>query len=329
MTLETCFDQDKYVRFPKMDHFEDVFGIPTEGIAHYGSTFFVSEKIDGANLGIYIPQEGPVSCFSRSGENATGGLFKFVADKDILDPLIKALRLMLRFKGYQAMYLWGEYFGQNVCRRIGYKGELGQFQFYDGWIEIDETRNIDLHPRNLIAMIEALEAMFPNEGLRDWFVKYDTHRDVSFLQLKEALPIPVKSGYSEKDNAEGYVITEIDDAMNIRLNRWKYKDPAFADRSIKRKEPAPSDPALIQLHDLYLTYVNENRVRDLLSKTTERTKLDVLIRSLINDIREDFMKDNEKAMIGLTDKERKFVMNAGSLPFMTLKEVLKKEKAGC
>lgn len=327
--LPTCYDKSKYVRFPKMDHFSDVFGIPTEGFQHTGSTFFVSEKIDGANLGVYIPAEGLVSCFSRSGENAVGGLFKFAADKDALTPLIKAFQTMLRFKEYQGMYLWGEYFGQNVCRRIGYKGALGQFQFYDGFIVIDGERQIDLHPRNLIAMVEAMDKANPELNIPGWFVKYDAHRDVSFLQLRDACPIPVKSIYSEKDDSEGYVITEINDEDNTRAHRWKYKDPRFSDKAAKKRTPTPSNPELVQLKESFATYINENRVVDLLSKTTERTKLDVLVRALIKDAVEDFTKDNERALIALSDKERKFVLSAGSLPFLTLKEVLKKEKAGC
>ena len=53
------------------------------------------------------------------------------------------------------------------------------------------------------------------------------------------------------------------------------------------------------------------------------------MRALIKDAIEDFTKDNTRALIALSDKERKFVLSAGSLPFLMLKEVLKKEQTGC
>lgn len=325
-TLETQYDKEKFVRFPKMEHFSDNFGIPSENEYHLGSQFYVSEKIDGANLGLYIPINGAVSCFSRSGENAAGGLFKFITDKDNLTSLVEALRKKLQDWGADGIYLWGEYFGQNVCRRIGYKGALGQFRFFDGFIE-RENENHRLSPDRIVDLIQVLEHDFPELNVKDFFVRYWIAKSIVMRDLLEEMPLPIKSEWGENSNAEGYVISEV--TADGLVARWKYKDPAFSDRKVAKKIPAPSDPELVKLHDAFETYFNENRVRDLLSKTTEREKIDVLIRALMSDAREDFVKDNEQAMLGLTEKEKKYIFNVGRLPFETLKIVLVKEKAGC
>ena len=325
-TLETQYDKEKFVRFPKMEHFSDNFGIPSENEYHLGSQFYVSEKIDGANLGLYIPIKGAVSCFSRSGENAAGGLFKFITDKDNLTSLVEALRKKLQDWGADGIYLWGEYFGQNVCRRIGYKGALGQFRFFDGFIE-RENENHRLSPDRIVDLIQVLEHDFPELNVKDFFVRYWIAKSIVMRDLLEEMPLPIKSEWGENSNAEGYVISEV--TADGLVARWKYKDPAFSDRKVAKKIPAPSDPELVKLHDAFETYFNENRVRDLLSKTTEREKIDVLIRALMSDAREDFVKDNEQAMLGLTEKEKKYIFNVGRLPFETLKIVLVKEKAGC
>ena len=121
------------------------------------------------------------------------------------------------------------------------------------------------------------------------------------------------------------MITEVNQDAEI-VGRWKYKDPAFKDHAAKKKIEVTKNPQITALNEEYLTYFNENRVLDTLSKTTERNKLDMLCKMLINDAREDFLKSHEKELIGLSDKEKKFVLYSGSLPFLLLKDALKKEK---
>lgn len=320
--METAFLKEQYIRFPKMDHFSDCFGVPTESFKHLNSVFYVSEKIDGANLGLFIPWIGSVSCFSRSGENACGGLFKFIADKEELNGLISALQDYMRKNEVAGIYLWGEYFGQNVCRRIGYKGPLGQFKFYDGIFYksiVSETTGRRLTPPRLTLLADQLPSEFKN-----FFVKFREFHLSSFLDLKDALPLPAKSEYSN-DNMEGYVISEVDEDYEFK-GRWKYKDPAFSDTAAKKKIAPVCDPTVLTLQAIYRGYVNMNRAIDLLSKTTERTKLDQLVKALIQDAKEDFLKDHEKELIGLTEKEKKWVFNAGSTPFLMIKEAIKQEK---
>ena len=320
--LQTQYSKDKFIRFPSMDHFSDCFGTPRESWKHTDTSFWVSEKLDGANLGLYIPASGSCSCFSRSGENACGGLFKFIADKDVLEPMVITVQNQLRSTGILAMYLWGEYYGQNVCRRIGYKGPLGQFKFFDGFTEHEGDDGV-YHRRLTPPRIKYLAEEYLSD-FKDFFVEYTSYLNSSYLDLKDALPLPCVSAYS-KDPMEGYVITEVNQDAEF-VGRWKYKDPAFKDHAAKKKIEVTKNPQITALNEEYLTYFNENRVLDTLSKTTERNKLDMLCKMLINDAREDFLKSHEKELISLSDKEKKFVLYSGSLPFLLLKDALKKEK---
>lgn len=320
--MQTTFDKSKYVRFPSMDHFSDCFGTPRESWKRSEVTFWVSEKLDGANLGLYIPADGSVSCFSRSGENACGGLFKFITDKDILNPLIQKIQSQLKEHNCLSMYLWGEYFGQNVCRRIGYKGALGQFKFFDGFTTFKGNDGNEYHRALTPPRMQRLAEMLPE--FSDFFVPYHKYTNVSFLDLKELLPLPAKSDFSN-DNLEGYVITEVDSDQEF-VARWKYKDPKFKDSAARKKIETSANPQCIQLQAEFQAMLCENRMLDLLSKTTERKRLDVLIRMFISDAREDFMKTHEKDLLGLSEKEKKFVFYAGSLPFELLKATLKKEE---
>lgn len=317
--MDSSYNKSKFVRFPKMEHFSDVFGIPTEKEVHVDTSFFVSEKIDGANIGIYIPLEGEVSSFSRNGENADGGLFSYKVDKECLEGLISELRPWMKKHQIKFIYLWGEYFGQHVCRRIGYKGPLGQFKFFDGFMEVeDEEEEVRLTPPFMIALREYFS------HYEDFFIPYHQFHNISFLELKERLPLPCQSGYS-LDPMEGYVISEVAEDGTL-VGRWKYKDPAFKDHAAKKKVEASQNPEAIPLHEAYLTYINKNRMLDYLSKTTERVKLDSLVRGFINDAKEDFIKTYSKELAVLTDKEMKYVMSAGKTPFELLKECLKEEK---
>lgn len=321
--LQTQYSKKYYERFPSMDHFSDCFGTPRESWKHTESTFWVSEKLDGANLGLYIPASGYPSCFSRSGEDACTGLFKFIIDKDALEPLVERIQKQLQENKCHGMYLWGEYYGNNVCRRINYKGEAGQFKFFDGYTLYDDGEDVLTFKRRLTPpRMQRLAEMNPD--LSEFFVPYYKFQCASFLDLKNLFPLPAKSSFSE-DPLEGYVITEVDSDQEF-IARWKYKDPRFKDHAAKKKIETSQNPQCISLQEEYQSYFCENRVLDLLSKTTERTRLDVLVQSLIKDAREDFIKNHEKDLLGLSEKEKRFVFYAGSIPFNLLKEVLLKQK---
>ena len=65
------FDESKFRKFPKIENLELASEFPIAAVCQ-SSKFFVSEKIDGCNLGVYVPldNETPFSFYSRSGINA-------------------------------------------------------------------------------------------------------------------------------------------------------------------------------------------------------------------------------------------------------------------
>lgn len=300
------FNKEEFVRFPKIEHFIDYCKEPDyAGITR----FYVSEKIDGCNIGLSINDDGKVSAFSRSGERADCGLFKFGTDSYIIEPLISQCVRFLNRHNYPRIYLWGEYFGTNVCNRINYKVKA-DFRFYDGLIiDNSKSENIRLTPIQLDVIFNELGAY-----LKDRFLVRFTEYECTKTELYNQLVLPIHSEYCD-DNAEGYVITALKDGY-FSAN-WKLKDPKFSDRKSPKFEHSESKG----LNAQFIDFITRNRAIDVLNKTTERQRIDVLVRMLLDDAKADFIKSNPQ-ILTFDEKEQKKIFNARSVPFLILKSVL-------
>lgn len=311
--MDFAFITREFIRYPKMEHFRDYCNMHD----YMGpSTFYVSEKIDGCNIGLSVNKDGHVCAFSRNGENADCGLFKFKQDSYILKPLITQLSKYLKLYELERVYLFGEYFGSNVCNRINY-GVNADFRFYDGVLipyigdsllysyALDGTR---LTPVKFSSMFDELGAY-----LKDRFCVQFTKYVCNKHELLDKLVLPVHSEYCG-DNAEGYVITL--DGGYYANSTFKLKDPSFSDRRIPKFEHSESK----SLNAQFTILINRNRALDLLSKTTER-QLDKLARMLVDDAKLDFLKSNPQ-ILDFDENEQKKIFNARSTPFIILKSVI-------
>lgn len=299
--------------FGKMEHLSDV--ILKRDKRETPTDFWVSEKIDGCNLGIHITQSG-ANYYSRNGNNANG-LFDFEKDGVVLLPLIKAIQDKL---GSRSLYLWGEYFGSRINRRINYGIQAG-FKFYDGVIS-DNGGEIRLTPQNLERFKEEhLDGKFD-----DFFVKYTHYKANSLSKLKLMLPLPSKSEYSD-DNREGYVITEV---THNGVLHYKYKDGEFRDKPPKLKFEDLSErrKLIVSLNGIFKAYFNQARVTDVFSKNTNLCNENIpeLCRQLVEDAKEDFEKDYFEELSKLDDGDSKKVYNVGGIPFKLVKTELAKQK---
>ncbi|HRW22402.1 MAG TPA: hypothetical protein P5509_10550, partial [Bacteroidales bacterium] len=75
------------------------------------------------------------------------------------------------------------------------------------------------------------------------------------------------------------------------------------------KEEIKLSPEAETLLETILTYVNENRLRAVLSKMEAITDkcFGKLVGNLSKDVIEDFLKDHKEEFMSLPDKERKYV----------------------
>lgn len=307
--MDFDFKQEEFIYYPKIYHFLDYCKMPYQTGP---SRFYVSEKIDGCNIGLSINRDSHVCAFSRNGEDANCGLFRFKYDSSMIEPLITQVVKYINSHDLERVYLFGEYFGSNVCNRIKY-GVSADFRFYDG-LAIPCTgrlvNNIRLAPVQLDAMFNELGAY-----LKDRFLVRFTEYRCDKNELYSQLVLPVHSEYCN-DNAEGYVITLLD-SHGYYASNFKLKDPNFSDRKSPKFKYSESKNLNTQFIDL----INKNRALDLLSKTTER-QIDKLARMLIDDAKSDFVNLNPQ-ILDFDEKEQKRIFNARSAPFLILKSVIK------
>lgn len=327
LMINFTYDRSKFRKFGKMEHFEDSFN-DAASIPHVGNRFIVSEKIDGCNIGIYIDPD-QVCAFSRNGENALVGLYNFKNDSNKLTDFIEHIQFTLKNhhnleNKVSAVYLYGEYYGSNIMRRIEYKGNGGQFKFFEMWNHIT---NGDDNYWMIVDQEYFIPSLFEDNKSGTYYsddliIRHNTYKNISINELKDHLPLPFKSEYADQ-NAEGYVISEFDSNHQL-VGRWKWKDKAFCEkREVRHVNEFTSEAK--KYHELFMSYFNENRVLNVLSKTTERNRIDMLVRMLVNDALEDFGKDYGFEMTKLDEKELKFVFNNKSVPYILIKKYIDKE----
>jgi hypothetical protein len=345
--LQSQFDSKKFIKYPSIENLESEEDFPTpEQIRDYELQFWYSEKIDGANLGIYVPlkgeRKGVPSFYSRSGQNADN-LFGFAAHKNRLKVFLKHLvdffdqdivyqsfsTASVR-KWCEGIYLWGEYYGDRINRRVKY-GVDGAFKFYDIMLVCEgDTQSLIQKPKYFSDFCTA----FTTNNCPTELIEGDSFllppiiidSDISTKEdLMKRFPLPAKSGLCD-DNTEGYVITCAGSGV---FRRWKWKDPKFKEKTREKKPHFEEtvNPEFNALHNEFISYITLNRAIGVLSKTTERKKVDRLVKDLLTDAKEDFMKVHGNDMKDRDPKFAKGVFNVGSLAFMTIKKALTIENA--
>ena len=329
--LPSQCDSEKFIKFPKIENLENEFRFPTEEEQKEHCVYIVAtEKLDGANLGVYIPRIGLPSFYSRNGLNADG-LYNFSNDKTQLVPFVEIVQGYLQFLGQtngsraQGIWFWGEYFGNGVMNRVKYNGKRGRVMFYDAMLDMPDRGF--LNPFVLDLLVDAVDSWAAKNGYEDgafarWFLKnkyVPRLETVTKETLREFYPLPCKSEFSDSDNREGWVVTMFSE--NGFYRRWKIKDEKFSETRIPSKASVHC-PVLSRLRELFKGYVTLNRAQGILTKTPERRKIDKLVKMLIQDAREDFMHDHGAELEGFDDKMIRKVFNAGADPFMRIKEAI-------
>lgn len=309
--------------FGKMAQLDDA--IREQDVRDYSTTFWVSEKIDGCNIGIHITPT-QIFCYSRNGNDAND-LFDFSSDRCAFEGLIISIQEFIRdnrAKGVESVYLWGEYYGNKINRRINY-GVNSAFKFYDGYIigfgfeGIEDTPSeIRLTPKMLNWFVSNLRG-----DVKKFFVNFKEYRADSLSDLKAMLPLPAKSEYCD-DEMEGYVITEITE--DYKVVHYKYKSEKFQNKppKVKFAEESELNKKVVSLNEIFKKYVNDARVIEVFSKNTDLSNknMSCLCRQLIDDAKEDFNADYADSLKELDADESKRVYNIGSLPYLMIKRGL-------
>lgn len=306
-------------------------------------SFYVSEKIDGCNLGMFVPKEGAPYFFSRNGEDANG-LYDFDKDKHQLKRFVECVQGFLGTNAIEAenlegLYFWGEYFGNRINRRINY-GDRGQIRFYDAMIVTKKDIESVEHAPNLLTplffmfLCVEINLYATNNGyFKDfkenelsWEFFYPADYDFESASKEKILenfkPDCEKSVFAiDGGHPEGYVITAADDQRVV--GRWKIKAEAFKERARQPKMEKVTDDEQVYFRSVFYSYININRAKALLSKTTERS-MKVLLPQFIQDAKEDFLEEHPEIK-NKDPKWLKVIFNAGKLPYTVMTEALQEE----
>lgn len=306
-------------------------------------SFYVSEKIDGCNIGMFVPKEGAPYFFSRNGEDANG-LYDFDKDKHQLKRFVECVQGFINTdaideENVEGLYFWGEYFGNRINRRINY-GDAGQIRFYDAMVvttaDLETRAPVLLTPLMFMFLCVQINLYATNNGyfkdFKDneisWEFLYPADYDFESASKSQILenfnPDVEKSHFAiDGGHPEGYVVTAAVDEKIV--GRWKIKSEKFVERARQPKMERVVDDEQVYFRSLFYTYINVNRAKALLSKTTERS-MKALLPQFIQDAKDDFLEEHPE----VKEKEPKWlkaIFNAGKLPYTVMTEAIQQEIA--
>jgi Rnl2 family RNA ligase len=330
--LQLPCNKEAFIKYPKQDHLADDRNFPSPSQIYKDKmVFFATEKIDGCNLGVWIPKEGEVSFFSRNGENASC-LFTFETDHLTLLPFVDAARKQMKniveyvtgdadgLDKTKGIYFYGEYFGHKINRRVDY-GSNSRFRFYDLKVVYEDGQMFDAFPNFFIEMNLTVE----DPNFTSFLHVPKVLNVLNRADLGDEVPLPFVSPLSPTgSNAEGWVVTAcgVNADGPYRL-RWKHKDPEFKDSKETKRRKIVLDNIQTELKDEFQNYLTKNRAIDLLSKTTCR-EVKRLIPMLIEDAREDFKKKHPE-LENMEKKAVSYIFNAGKTPYFLIRDLLEEE----
>lgn len=267
--------------------------------------YVITEKIDGSNISWTIYPDGHIRFASRNHFLPMDGSFHktsiqelYNVDKKILENLAKDAK-----ENDVRITLYGELFGPGIQNRINYGGKRRILYF---GMKIDD----DFIPWGRFQY------------------KIPTHRTVPVVDivfgLDKAIAYNVEKLYTsltvepDVDIAEGVVIAPLDNVYYDGLGRvfmLKKKSAKFEEKSAAKHKKEPIPDEVLNAHDVFLQYINENRLLSVISKEGEpESDKDIgkYIRLMIIDAKEDFMTEHSDLVDGFDKKELKIVFNVGS-----------------
>lgn len=322
--MDIQFSNQYFRKFPKIELIEcarDQF--PTaDQLRNHQYRLMISEKVDGSNIGLYIPigdRNQPVYPFTRNGDDPTS-LYNFEHDCNQLTQVVDCIRHYYGDQPISGIYLWGEYYGSNILRRIKYRNK-GTFVFYNMMIVTDiNDRSVKMvNPDQFNQIVDDLVGQFDVDPAM--FLKSTPIDDVySIDDLINTIKFPVKSAFADDDDVEGFVITVVDNMGSI-VNQFKIKDSRFAEKKAT-KVVINRQSSVIDARNLFQTYITDSRAVSVISKTADRSNIPNLVRMLIADAKQQFMADNPHIVETYDKDQLKFIFNAGNAGFIAIKRAL-------
>lgn len=322
--MNVVFNASKFVKFPKIENLRNAREFPV--VVPKTAKFYVSEKIDGCNMGMYIDLEtSDVSFYSRNGMDGRN-LFNFKEDCSQLDVFVNDFRNFIvdaysQNDSLKGVWLWGEYYGDHINRRIHY-GTKGSVKFYNMMYDFDDIPNEMESPSAFNCTMNDFISEYPEDEKYIHFSTPIFALIASREDLMNVFSFPMKSMFNDTEHSEGVVISTVYEG---KVLLWKYKDPEFEEKPTKVKTIDPNDPRMEEnfsvLHSEFKKYINVNRAVAVISKTPDRN-IGNLIRLLLDDAIEEFEEVYKEELASKDKKYKKMLYNVGSAAFIAVSNAL-------
>lgn len=288
--------------------------------------FLVQEKIDGTNFSIEINKNDmKPRYYSRRQEtdkNFYSANENGLIDKITIDLLFVAKTIFedenwTDFEQPYNIQFYGELFGNGIQNRINY-GEK-KFKIFD--ISINDQ------------MLPLGGDVINNRDIYHWLdiLGYIVSPFAICENLHDALNIDVetlKSRYAD-DYVEGIVIKPYNKIYinhNNKLFYLKKKRNKFVEKTKNKKKNIKKEKTEAdKWNEVFQQYFNESRLQSIFSKEgeiQEPNEIGKYIKLITNDMKEDFLKDEEIDIEKFDKKEQKKIFNMGSIIAQELEKYL-------
>lgn len=278
--------------------------------------FILQEKIHGCSIQFIFRPNMPLAYASRNrvlGDENFHGLHE-VMERDNFKDFVAKVQGIVDSNQYilDVLRFYGELFGANIQKGVDY-GKERQVLFFD--MRMDETwlnqsTFHDFMHRNALGfcvpnfgVVEGLGAALAYDAVKDSLILNKENNIIEGVVIK-----PYFKTYESPDGSLFYL---------------KNKNSQFQENSRAPKEFKDINPDVIQFGVAFREYITENRLQNIFSKYGEIERPNQIgdyIRYMIDDAKEDFIKDYD--LSELSDKDQKSVFNVGSMVVSMLKKVM-------
>jgi len=327
---------EKFIRFPSLNNVEQQKSIdyfvrnkPDVLTARY----LITEKIDGANFQIIITKDN-VEYASRNEIIPDDNDFYeykrvmegWKEDIEKIQDFIKQSELPTKDENGNVVdtevvtqiNLYGELYGKGIMKRINY-GNDKYFRIFHMAI------NGEMMPQP--TTIGFLWQMGINVATRfvpilGWAIGLEEALSKPHEFNSMLTPPEMAEGITDGEIinvCEGIVIIPADEVVIFDEKTFilKKKNDKFRekDKSRLKKQIKVISPELASAQNLFLQYINENRLQSVYSKLgiiADVKDIGKYIKATIEDAREDFLKDNKQVLVELEDKDKRKVFGCAT-----------------
>jgi Rnl2 family RNA ligase len=278
-------------------------------------TYILQEKIHGSNIQLIFEPNQPFKIATRNRILKTGEDFYGILG--ILNQL-DYLYIIGHIQGLCSVHtgsvnLYGEIYGKGIQKGV-YYGEGRYLKFFD--LAINDV---------FITQEDFELIMYPyNDYIVPIIAEWHGLRNALDFDITNIDSVLIET--DKRNVIEGVVIKTLNKVYQSpegSLFYLKKKNEEFKENSKAPKEPFEFSQTVIAQNLLFKSYVNDNRLQGIFSKYGEIQKPNQIgeyIKYLMEDAREDFLKDND--ISNFNEKEQKMIFNVGGMIALMLKGYL-------